>query len=303
MGKLAFVFSGQGSQYSGMGKELYESSAMAAEVFEKAEKLRNGTIDLCFSGTREQLSVTANTQPALFCVDLAAAMALKENGIAPDIAAGFSLGEIPALAFAGYLSFEQAFDFVCKRAQWMNECTEKNKGAMVAVIGIDAEKVESICSGVQSAYPVNFNTAIQTVVACLEYSLNELSDKLKASGAKVIKLSVSGAFHSPFMDKASEKIRELLNDTSFGTPIIPVISNVTAQIYDDKFLLARQVNSPVLWHKTILNMIDSGVDTFVEVGAGKTLCGIIKKINANVLTLNVEDKESLKNALEELNHA
>lgn len=298
MGNVALVFSGQGAQYSGMGKELYEIFPGAKALFEKAESIKKGIKDLCFSAPKETLSVTVNTQPALFCVDLAAALALKENGIVPKTAAGFSLGEIPALAFAGYMTEEEAFSFVCKRAQWMNECANENSGAMIAVLGIDGEKVKSVCANFNNAYPVNFNCATQTVVACSDDVLEALTKCFKENGAKVIKLAVSGAFHSPFMKKAGENIRRYLEAITFSKPEIPVISNTTAEIYNDKFLLADQVVSPVLWQKTIENMIASGIDTFIEVGAGKTLCGLIKKINNSVRILNVEDKNSLDNTLE-----
>lgn len=291
----AFVFSGQGAQYSGMGKELYENSPAAKAVFDMAEQIRPGTIKQCFEGTNEELSITINTQPCVFVADLAAAAAVAEKGIKPDFVAGFSLGEIAAIAFSGMLSYEEAFRLVCKRAELMNKAAKENPGAMAAILKLTPEKVEEICSEFERAYPVNYNSPAQTVVAASEEEIDALCDKVKALKGRAVKLSVSGAFHSPFMNEAAEGLAEYLKGIEFSQPNIPVYANYTAKPYEGDFkaLTAAQVNNPVQWQKTIENMIADGADTFIEVGVGKTLTGLIKKINADVQAVNVENKEEL----------
>lgn len=295
MGKTVFVFSGQGAQYPGMGQSLYENSPAAKAVFDMAESIRPGTIKQCFEGTKEELSVTINTQPCVFAADLAAAAAVAEKGIKPDYVAGFSLGEIAALAFSGMLSYEDAFRLVCKRAEYMDEAAQTNKGAMAAVMKLTPEKVEEICSGFERAYPVNYNSPAQTVVAAAEEEIDALCEKVKEEKGKAIKLAVSGAFHSPFMKEASEKLAAYMEDVSFGAPAMPVYANYTAQPYegDYKALVAAQVQNPVKWQTTVENLIKEGADRFIEVGVGKTLTGLIKKINPDVTAVNIENKEGL----------
>lgn len=295
MSKTVFVFSGQGAQYPGMGKELYEASAAAKEVFDMAERVRPGTIKQCFEGTKEELSVTINTQPCVFAVDLAAAAAVAEKGITPDYVAGFSLGEIAALAFAGMMSYEDAFRLVCKRAEFMDQAAKAEKGAMAAVLKLTPEKVESICSEFKKAYPVNYNSPAQTVVAAAEDEIDALCERVKEEKGKAIKLAVSGAFHSPFMSIASDKLAGYIADKQLDDPRIPVYANVTAQPYagDYRQLIAAQVKNPVKWQTTVENLITEGADRFIEVGPGKTLAGLIKKINAEVSAVNIENKEGL----------
>lgn len=295
MGKTVFVFSGQGAQNPGMGKSLYESSPAAKAVFDIAESIRPGTIMQCFEGTKEELALTINTQPCVFTVDLAAAAAAAEKGIVPDYLAGFSLGEIAAIAFSGMLSYEDAFKLVCKRAEYMDNAAKKNKGAMAAVMKISPEKVEEICSGFENAYPVNYNSAAQTVVAAAEDEIDSLCAVVKENKGKAVKLAVSGAFHSPFMAEASEELAEYLKGISLSEPKIPVYANFNAKPYsgDYKELIAKQVKSPVRWQTTVENLIADGADRFIEVGVGKTLTGLIKKINADVTAVNIENKEAL----------
>ena len=283
MGKTVFVFSGQGAQYPGMGKTLYENSPAAKAVFDMAESIRPGTIRQCFEGTKEELSVTINTQPCVFTADLAAAAAVQEKGIRPDFVAGFSLGEIAALAFAGMLSYEDAFRLVCRRAEVMDKAANENKGAMAAVMKLTPEKVEQICSEFEKAYPVNYNSPAQTVVAAAE------------DEGKAVKLAVSGAFHSPFMSSAADALAEYLEGVELKDPEIPVYSNVTAQPYegDYKALVAAQVKSPVKWQKTVENLAQQGADSFIEVGVGKTLTGLIRKIDSELKAVNIETKEGL----------
>lgn len=295
MGKNVFVFSGQGAQVPGMGKSLYDNSPAAKAVFDMVESIRPGTIKQCFEGTKEELSITFNTQPCVFAVDLAAAAAVAEKGIKPDYVAGFSLGEIAAIAFAGMLSYEDAFKLVCRRAEVMDKAANENKGAMAAVMKLTPEKVEEICEGFEKAYPVNYNSPAQTVVAAAEDEIDALCDKVKEEKGKAVKLAVSGAFHSPFMASASAALREYLEDVKLEAPEIPVYSNVTAQPYegDYKELIAAQVKSPVKWQKTVENLVQQGADRFIEVGVGKTLTGLIKKINKDVTAINIETKEGL----------
>ena len=301
MGKVAFVFAGQGAQAVGMGKDLYDFSSSIKELFDTSGDIR----DLCFNGPKEQLDITVNTQPAVFLTDLACATALTENGVTADGVAGFSLGEIPAACYAGLMNRNQAFEFVKHRAEAMQKCALSRKGCMFAVLKLSSEKVEEVCNSLNEAYPVNYNSPGQTVVACAEDTAEELEKVIQENGGKAIKLAVSGAFHSPFMDTASETAATYLERENLGELQIPLYSNASAQTYSDsnkdpKELLTKQINHPVLWQKTIENMISDGFDTFIEVGPGKTLSGLIKKINPGVNAYNVSDVPSLEKTIEEL---
>ena len=293
MGKIAFVFSGQGAQKPGMGKDLYDCSPAAKTVFDMADSIREGTSDQCFNADQETLNRTVNTQPCVFTADLAAAAAVVEKGIKPDFAAGFSLGEIAALGFTGILSYEDAFKLVCKRGELMDISSNERKGTMVAVIKLPPEKVEEIASQFEDTYPVNYNSPAQTVVATAVETADELVNAVKEAKGKGVKLAVSGAFHSPFMSSAAKGLSEYLEGINFNTPDIPLYSNVTAKPYgedgnDFKTLIESQVINPVQWQKTVENLIEAGVDTFIEVGVGKTLTGLIKRINAEVKAFKVE---------------
>lgn len=296
MGKIAFVFSGQGAQYTGMGKELYECSPAAKAVFDMADEVRPGTSKQCFTAEKEELSLTVNTQPCVFAVDLAAACAVDELGIKPDYIAGFSLGEIASLGFSGILPKEEAFKLVCRRARLMDEAASKSRGAMVAVMKLTPEKVEQLCRKFENAWPVNYNSPAQTVAAMDEALVDEFSAAVREQRGKAVRLAVSGAFHSPFMESATVGLDAYLKNVEFSQPEIPVYSNVTAQPYsgDFKELIVNQAKSPVQWQKTVENLIHEGVDTFIEVGPGKTLMGLIKKIDANVSAYHVEDKATLE---------
>ena len=299
MEQIAFVFSGQGAQYSGMGKELYECSAAARAVFDTADRIRRGTSEQCFTASKEELSVTINTQPCLYCVDLAAARALEERGVHPATAAGFSLGEIAALTFTGALDDETGFSLVCERAKYMQAAAEKTDGGMAAVLKLKNEEVEALCAPFEHGYPGNSNRPGQLVGAGEKEELAEFSAAAAQKGGRVVPLAVSGGFHSPFMDEAAQQLSRYLQAIPFEKPRIPLYANATAKPYpaDGRSLAAEQVNHPVLWQDTVEQMLSDGIEIFIEVGAGKTLSGLVKKISRMATVLHVEDKKSLQETL------
>lgn len=303
MGKIAFLFSGQGSQYSGMGQELYSVSPAAKSVFDAADKLRPHTSTQCFSGSLEELTETRNTQPCMFCVELAAANALVESGIHCDLAAGFSLGEIAALTFTGAISFADGFHLVCSRGTFMQEAAGKTDAAMAAVLKLDDETVNRICAEFSEVYPVNYNSPGQVVISAAKNAMEKFSTRIKESGGRILPLKVAGGFHSPFMAPAAERFAEEIKKYTLEAPLIPLYSNVTAMPYDDNLrtLLTKQIVSPVLWTKTINNMIEAGADTFIEVGPGKVLRGLVSRISDTVKIYNVEDENSLQKTIAEVN--
>lgn len=296
MGKIAFIFSGQGAQYSGMGKELYESSPAAKAVYDMADAIREGTSKQCFEGTTEELCKTVNTQPCVFTADLAAAYALLEKGIKPDCVAGFSLGEIAALAFSKMLSDEEAFKLVCKRGELMDKAATENPGAMAAVMKITPQQVEEVCAQFDKTYPVNYNSPAQTVVATTSENADAFCEAVKNAGGRAKLLAVSGAFHSPFMADAANGLAEYMENVEFSEPEITIYSDVTAKPYegDYKALVKAQVESPVKWQTIVENMIEDGVDTFIEVGVGKTLQGLVKRINTEVKAFKVETPDDIE---------
>ena len=302
MDKIAFVFSGQGAQYPGMGKDLYAKNTAAKLIFKTADSIRPNTSNQCFNGTKDELSETINTQPCVFCVDLAAAECLKSLGIIPSAVAGFSLGETAALTFGGVFDLESGFNFVLKRAEFMQRAAENNPGAMAAVLKLSAETVEKLCSSYEKAYPVNYNCKGQTVVALSKNELETFCQKVKESGGRAVPLAVSGGFHSPFMDEAAEKLYKELKKIKINKPNIPIYANLTSEPYGENIALtvSKQVNHPVYWEKTINNMIKDGINTFIEVGPGKTLCGLIRKISPQVKMYNVETFSDVENVINEL---
>ena len=301
MGKVAFVFAGQGAQFPGMGRELYESSPAARAVFDRAEAMRPGTREMCFSGPAEALAQTVNTQPCLFAMDYACAEAAREAGVSPDCLAGFSLGEVAAMAFAGVMDFEAAFRFVVKRAEEMQACAQKHPGAMGAVLRLAPKQVEDICLEFPaSAFPVNYNCPGQTVVACAVDVYDALAARVSEARGRMVRLNVSGAFHTPWMSEATKALQEYLADKTLQAPCLPLYANATARPYADDAaeLLSRQVSMPVRWQESVERMAETGVDTFVEVGAGKTLSGLIRKTVSGARVLNVEKPEDLEKLTE-----
>lgn len=298
MGKTVFLFAGQGAQVPGMGRELYDASPAARAVFDAADRLRPGTIRQCFEGTAEELAVTVNTQPCLFTVDLACAEALREAGVEAEAAAGFSLGEVAAVAFTGMLGFDDAFRLVCRRAELMQAAAEANPGAMDAVLRLDAAKIEELASNYDCVFPVNYNCPGQTVVSGVPGQLAAFEADVAAARGRTVRLKVGGAFHSPFMEEAARGLAAYMSAFSFAKPRIPLYANTNAQPYGDAAaLLALQVKTPVRWQRTIEALQAEGFTKFIEVGAGKTLTGFMGKIGGAELALNVENQETLAAAV------
>lgn len=299
MGKIAFVFSGQGAQYSGMGKSLYETSNAVKKLYDECEEYRTGTKEQSFSGSDEELKITSNTQPCLYLVDLSAALALNEKGIYADGTAGFSLGEIAALAYSGAYSYTDGFRLVTKRGELMSSAASEADTSMTAVLKLDSKTVSDLASEFDGLYAVNYNCPGQVVVSGLKSRMPQFCEKAVQAGGRCVPLAVSAAFHSPFMNKAADGFSEELKKYDIKAPEIPVYSNLTAQPYEESVadVLGNQMKSPVRWQETIENMIKDGYTDFIEVGAGKTLSGLIKKISKEVRVFSVEDKDSLEKTL------
>lgn len=299
MGKIAFVFSGQGAQYSGMGKSLYETSNTVKKLYDECEEYRTGTKEQSFSGSDEELKITSNTQPCLYLVDLSAALALNEKGIYADGTAGFSLGEIAALAYSGAYSYTDGFRLVTKRGELMSSAALDADTSMMAVLKLDSKTVSDLASEFDGLYAVNYNCPGQVVVSGLKSRMPQFCEKAAQVGGRCVPLAVSAAFHSPFMNKAADGFSEELKKYDIKAPEIPVYSNLTAQPYEESVadVLGNQMKSPVRWQETIENMIKDGYTDFIEVGAGKTLSGLIKKISKEVRVFSVEDKDSLEKTL------
>ena len=289
MGKIAFVFSGQGDQFPGMGKDLYEKYPVAKEIYDLCDEIRPGTSAQCFNGTEEELKETKNTQPCLFAMELAAASVLIGKGITPDVVAGFSLGEVVAATVSGTFDNETGFRLVCKRGELMQSEAEKFDTSMAAVVKLTAEQVQDVCSKYSDVYPVNFNCPEQITVSGFSSQMADFLSDIKAAGGRAIPLKVKGAFHSPFMKAAAESFAEELKQSVTKERNITLYSNMTAEVYTDdvESLLSAQICNPVQWEKIIRNMISDGVDTLIEIGPGKTLTNMIKKISADVKAVNI----------------
>lgn len=295
MGGVSFLFSGQGDQFPGMGQNLYETYPAARDAFDLCESLRPGTLEQCFRGTAEELKETRNTQPCLFAMELAAAAVLEEKGIVPEAAAGFSLGEVTAAAFTSIVDRETGFRLVCKRGALMQAAAEQFDTSMAAVVKLTPETVQALCSRYSQVYPVNFNCPGQITVSGLAEQMTAFAADVKAAGGRAIPLKVGGAFHSPFMAQAAQAFADELANAAMSKGRMPLYSNVTARPYeeDPRDLLSRQIASPVLWERIIRNMADAGMDTFIEIGPGKTLTNMVKKILPQAKTYCVAEMETL----------
>jgi [acyl-carrier-protein] S-malonyltransferase len=304
MSKTAFVFPGQGAQAVGMGKDVYESFDRSRSIFEQADKALGFSLSsIIFEGPEEALKQTANTQPALLTVSIALLEALEGRGLKPDYVAGHSLGEYSALVAAGVLSFEDAVRTVRARGQFMEQAVPSGQGAMAAVLGAERETLAALCAAVTAdGFAVelaNVNCPGQIVVSGTAEGVQAVVERGKeeAGAKRVIPLEVSGPFHSSLMKPAAENLQSTLAGIEMRDASVPVVANVTARLAtaadDIRGLLVEQVYSPVLWEDSIRYLIEQGVDTFVEIGSGTVLAGLIKKIDKNVRVISVNSISAL----------
>lgn len=300
--KTAFVFPGQGSQTVGMGRDLYDKYPLARQVFEEADDVLGFKLsELCFAGPADKLQLTYNTQPALLTVSVAAWRVLADYGVAPDVVAGHSLGEYSALVCAGAIEFADAVKLVRQRGQFMNDAVPAGTGTMGAIIGLDAETVEQICSRVDGGLvePATYNSPGQVVIAGHTEAVKAGLTLAEQAGARrVVLLDVSGPFHCRLLQPAGERLAEALADVNIADPRIPVIANVNARPLTSaqhiRQALIEQVSKPVLWEQTVRTLVKDGVGLLVEVGEGRTLCGLARRIERQLQCMPCGDAASLE---------
>ena len=300
MSKIAFIFPGQGAQKAGMGKDFYEETSTGREVFDRASELLGFSMpELCFA-ENDRLDITEYTQAAMVTTSIAMMKVLmEETGIRPDVAAGLSLGEYCALYAAGVMSADDAITTVRQRGILMQEAVPVGVGAMAAVLAMAAEKIEEVLKDIPDVWIANYNCPGQIVISGKKEAVELACEKLKEAGAKrTVMLNVSGPFHSGMLAEAGEKLGEFLENVEISDPQIPYVANVTASYVTDKAevksLLARQVSSSVRWEQSVRAMLADGVNTFVEIGPGKTLAGFMRKITRDAKVVNIETLQDVK---------
>lgn len=299
MSKIAFIFPGQGAQACGMGQDFYEQTETGKRIFDKATELMGFSMpQLCFE-ENDRLDITEYTQAAMVTASIAMMRVLEETkGVRPDVAAGLSLGEYPALAAAGVMSDADAIRTVRQRGILMQEAVPVGIGAMAAILALDASKIEEVLSGIDDVSIANYNCPGQIVISGRKEAVEEANAKLLEAGAKrAVMLNVSGPFHFAMLAEAGRKLGEVLAGVTIHTPVIPYVANVTAQYVtkaeDVRPLLEKQVSSSVRWQQSVEAMLQDGVDTFIEIGPGKTLAGFMRKITRDVKVINIEKLEDI----------